>query len=108
MIYLLAFVVVVLAVARATRVIVIDEIAAPLRNWIFGRYGQDSKPGKIVSCYWCAGFWVALFVSAYTHLVACVAGWLPWHTVALLPVIIFAVAYGASWVLDKEGIADGA
>ena len=107
MIYLLAFVVLVLAAARATRVLFYDEIAAPFRGWVIGKFGEHSKPGKIIACYWCSGFWVSALMCLYVHTLACFAGWLPWHTVTLLPITTFAVAYGASWVLDREGIADG-
>jgi hypothetical protein len=107
-IYLLAFVVLVLASARATRVLFYDEIAAPLRGWVTRKWPEPSWPAKIVGCYWCSSFWISGLLSLYVHTLAAFAGWLPWHTVALLPITTFAVAYGASWVLDKEGIADGA
>jgi hypothetical protein len=102
-IYLLAFVVLTLAVARVTRVIVIDDVAIPLRRWVITKFGDDSAAGKLVTCYWCAGFWVSLLACLLVHTVTCAAGWLPWQTVAYLPITTFAVAYGASWVLDKEG-----
>lgn len=108
MIYLLAFVVVTLAVARATRVIVFDEIALPLRSWVLRRWPLPSKPGKLVTCYWCLSVWVALLACLHTFTAAWLAGWLPWQAFALVPVTSFAVAYGASWILDKEGTADGA
>lgn len=108
MIYLLGFVVLVLATARATRVVVIDEIAEPLRTKVMTRWPPPSKPSKLVRCYWCSGFWMSGLICATTLAVACKAGWLPWLSLALLPVLTFAVAYASSWVLDKEGIADGA
>ena len=103
MIYLLAFVVLVLAVARVTRVIVLDDVAIPLRRWVITKFGEDSAAGKLVTCYWCAGFWASTLACLYMHILVAAAGWLPWPTVALLPITTFAVAYGASWVLDKEG-----
>lgn len=102
MVYLLAFVTLVLASARATRVFNIDEIAAPLRNWILKRWPEPSKPSKLVRCYWCAGFWVTSVMCAWTHGVAAAAGWVPTQTLLLLPVEIFAVSYAASRVLDWE------
>jgi hypothetical protein len=99
-IYLLAFVVLVLAAARATRVIVFDDVAIGLRSWVIRKFGEDSKPAKLVTCYWCAGFWVSLLACVYVG----ATGWLPWKAI---PIVTFAVAYGASWVLDKEG-TDGA
>ena len=107
MIYLLAFVVLVLAAARATRVIVFDDVAIPLRSWIVRKFGEDSRPSKLVTCYWCAGFWMSLLQMLAVHTIAWTAGWLPWQSLLLLPVTTLAVAYGASWVLDKEG-TDGA
>ena len=108
MIYLLAFVALVLAVARATRVVVIDDITIKARGWLLRRFGEGSAMGKLVICYWCSGFWVSLLACLYVHTVTCSAGWLPWQTVAYLPITTFAVAYGASWVLDREGTVDGA
>lgn len=97
MIYLLAFVVVTLAVARATRVIVYDEIAQPLRAWVLRRWPLPSKPGKLITCYWCSAVWIALLACLLVHIVT---SSLPW---AWLPLNWFAVAYASSWVLDKEG-----
>lgn len=102
MIYLLAFVVLVLAVARASRVIVIDEVALPLRNWVFKKWGTDGRMAKLVRCYWCSGFWLSLLACTGSHLYLVVYGLLPWHTMLLLPITTFAVAYGAARVLDKE------
>lgn len=102
MIYLLAFVAAVLATARLTRVFNIDEIAAPLRDWILKRWPAPSKPAKLVGCYWCASFWVALIVCSWIKGVAVAAGWADPETLLLLLVEIPAVAYAASWVLDRE------
>jgi hypothetical protein len=103
-IYLLAFVVLVLAVARATRVIVIDEVATPLRKWVFARFGPEGRMAKLVRCYWCCGFWISLLGCALVHAYAHAFAGHRWHTWLLLPVTTFAVAYGASWVLDKEHV----
>ena len=108
MIYLLAFVALVLATARATRVIVIDEVAAPLRNWVLRTWPVPSKPSKLIRCYWCAGFWVALVLTVYAQAVAVFAGWLPYQSLALIPITTFAVAYAAAWVLDREEAGNGA
>lgn len=89
--------------------IVFDEVGAPLRTWVLRRWPLPSKPGKLVTCYWCSGFWV----SALTCLIAATAlptpgTWREWVTAGFWYVLAtFAVAYGASWVLDKEGTADG-
>lgn len=105
---MLAFVVLVLAVARVTRVVVFDEVASPLRTWVLRRWPLPSKPGKLVTCYWCSAVWVALAFSAGVHTYLWLADVTPWHTTLLLPVTAPAIAYAASWILDKEGTADGA
>ena len=97
MIYLLAFVVLVLASARATRVIVFDEIAAPLRTWILTKYPLPSKPGKLISCYWCAGFWVSALGATAAH---SLFPWTPWISI---PLLTFATSYAVGVLLDKEG-----
>ena len=107
MIYLLAFVVIVLAVARATRVLWFDEICQPLRSWVLRKWPLPSKPGKLVTCYWCLGFWVSLLFCAGAHTYVTVTGLAPGHTWLLLPLTTSAVAYASAWVLDKEGIVDG-
>ena len=111
MIYLLAFVVLVLASARATRVIVYDEIALPLRTWVLTKYPLPSKPGKLVTCYWCAGFWVSGLFSLIAIDTVRLAGWMPaldgWQgwlvSAKLLLLLTFATSYAVGVLLDKEG-----
>lgn len=81
-----------------------DEVATPLRSWVLKRWPAPSKPAKLATCYWCSGFWVAALQCSLAHGVSVATGWLPWQTLLLLPSIVLAVAYAASWVLDKEGI----
>lgn len=107
MIYLLAFVVLVLAAARATRVIVIDEIALPLRTWILRKYPPPSKPGKLVTCYWCAGFWMSGLWVASSYVITAAWGVLPWSSWPAIPVLTFAVSYLAALTLDIEEKVNG-
>lgn len=82
--------------------IVYDEIGQPLRSWVLRKWPLPSKPGKLVTCYWCSGFWVSLFAVATTLTVAAASHWLPWASMWLTPLLTFAVSYGAAWVLEKE------
>jgi hypothetical protein len=60
----LVLVVLVLAIARGTRLITTDEITLPLRTWVVRKYGGDGKAAYFVFCPWCVSIWVALlFVS---------------------------------------------
>lgn len=111
MIYLLAFVALVLATARATRTINIDEVATPIRSWIINK--TERPPTALyrfwlfllalIRCYWCSGFWVSLLTTNYT--LAMITLFTPlqwWQAAAAAPILTLAVAYSASWVLDKE------
>ena len=102
MIYFLAFVALVLATAMSARVLVVEEVATPLREWIFRKFGETSKPAKLVRCWWCSGFW---FAGAWTGSSALWAAWQDHiHTedLLLVPLTWFAVAYLSGRVLDSE------
>lgn len=75
MINTLVLVVLVLAVARSTRLITADQITLPLRTWVVRRYGEDGKAAYFVFCPWCVSIWVAGFLTPPT----------------------FAVPHGPSW-----------
>lgn len=110
MIYLLAFVVLVLATARLTRVFNIDEVSVPTRSWIINKSERTPKRiwlflTALVRCYWCSGFWVSLLTCTYSMSMAATLNIMTWsQALAILPILTFAVAYAAPWVLDKEEI----
>jgi hypothetical protein len=50
-----------LFVYRLTRLIVLDEILAPVRDWIWDRKSpRSSHIGYLFTCSWCMSLWVAL------------------------------------------------
>jgi hypothetical protein len=49
-------------VARATRFLNSDYLAADFRAWVFRRFG-DGKIYYLVTCPWCASIWIAFPVS---------------------------------------------
>lgn len=104
-VYFLALVVVALAAARLTALFLWDEITRPWREKKLAKHPPGTKIHKLLTCYWCAGFWASLLVVSYSSAVAIVgetAGWMPWGTLASLPVTVLAVAYAAPWILDME------
>lgn len=101
MIYFLAFVVIVLAVARLTRVIVIDDIGLPLRQRVLTKWPLPSKPGKLVTCYWCAGFWMSGLAALAAHTL------FPWNPFLAVPLLTLATSYAVGVVLDMEERANG-
>jgi len=104
---LVAFVILVLAVARISRAISIDLIGVPLITWAEKKYGRTSKMYKLLDCYWCNSFWVSLLVCAAALLIPTLYEHNAW-ILALLPFLWPAVAYGASVVIDKTKVNDGA
>lgn len=91
----------VLASARATRVIVFDQIAQPLRAWVLRKWPLPSGPGKLVTCYWCAGFWLSGLGAAATHSL------FPWDAWIGIPLLTFATSYAVGVLLDMEERANG-
>lgn len=55
-------VVAMIAVARITRLLVLDELLVGYRRWVVNRWGKDSKITYLVHCPWCTSIWVALVV----------------------------------------------
>jgi hypothetical protein len=60
--FLLAAVLGYFIVARVTRFLNSDYLAADFRAWVFRRFG-DGKIFYLITCPWCASIWVALPVS---------------------------------------------
>lgn len=103
MIYLVAFVVLVLAAARLTRLIYFDDLTIPMRLWIDRRFGQNSFLSKMVWCPWCAGVWASLFVT--TVAVGALVIWTDWPlggAIATGLLLVPALAYPAGWIVDRE------
>lgn len=104
MIYLVAFVVLVLATARLTRLIYFDDITAKWRQGL----KQGSVLERIAWCPWCASVWAAMFISAlavgiFNRLHADNP---PWDVqVAVLLLLTLALSYPAGWLVHKETTA---
>lgn len=104
MIYLVALVVLVLANARAARLVSRDDITTPIRHWIDRRWGETSFAAQLVYCHWCAGVWTAAALSGVA--VAACATWGGWNSgmaVATWLPLTLAIAYGGSRLVDMEG-----
>lgn len=60
---LLPFLLVLLATARLTKIVVSDKIGMPFRNWVVSKSGEQGWFTFLVHCPWCAGFWIAAGVA---------------------------------------------
>jgi hypothetical protein len=89
-----------LAAARLTRLVVTDQISEPLRNWAYRRDPQMRHIGYIVSCPYCTGIYASGCVVALTNL-----AWAFWETpggyAAAGVVVLLAVAQAALWLTPK-------
>lgn len=57
----LHFLVLALMVYRLTRLIVVDTIFTPVREWIFSKKPpRSSSLGYLFTCEWCISLWLAL------------------------------------------------
>ena len=68
-----------LFVYRLTRLIVIDEIFTPVRNWVWMKTAANSQIAYFFTCSWCVSLWVALpvvflyaFFPSMTILIGCI------------------------------------
>jgi hypothetical protein len=57
---LINFVILALGAYRLTHIITTDAIADNFRSWVWKRYDPNTKIGYLITCNWCAGFWVSL------------------------------------------------
>lgn len=64
----LELLVTVLAVARVTRFVVADNLTEPLRTWVVGRFGEESKLAYLVNCFWCTSIWVGAPIAGVAFL----------------------------------------
>lgn len=99
---LAALIVLVLATARLTRAVSIDDITLPARIWLGKRFGQGSKIYELVICYWCSGWWISALTTAYALTALTTLHQLPGTAWWGYPLLFPAVAYAASWILNKE------
>ncbi len=56
-----AFVLVALAVARATLLVTSDRIMLAARRWVVNKAGEESLWSYLVHCSRCVSLWIALF-----------------------------------------------
>lgn len=102
MITFAALIVLVLATARLTRIVSIDDITVPLRMWLGKRFGNTSPIYEMAICFWCSGWWIAAATTAYTMAVLTFLHQVPAAAWWAYPIVFPAVAYSASWILGKE------
>lgn len=61
-----------------------------LREAVLDRFGEGSSPAYLVTCPWCAGFWISVVVTAITA----------WTVGIPMPALIAPAAVGVTGVLQ--------
>lgn len=64
-----------LAVARGTRLVVLDVITEGFRKGVIRRLGEDHKLTYLVHCVYCTSIWVGLIAAVFACLVLSVSWW---------------------------------
>lgn len=73
---LLDFIILALASYRLTRLLVEDALLDGPRNRFWAKFPpESSKVGYLLTCYWCTGFWISLFVVGLYLLLPGIAIW---------------------------------
>lgn len=55
---------------RLTRFITKDTLAAGIRSWIAGRFGDESRAAYLVNCGWCTSIWASGVTVIYALLLS--------------------------------------
>lgn len=91
---LIALLVMSLATARLTRMIVEDQISEPLRNWAYRVDPKIEHVGYVVGCPYCTGIWAGMAVMWLSAV-----SWIYWGTITgyimASPVVLLGIAQAA-------------
>ena len=64
-----------LATARGTRLIVEDYITGPIRDFFIRKFGEESKLTYLIHCTFCASIWVGALAAVFACLTLPVSWW---------------------------------
>ena len=71
----LGLVILALATARGTRLIVEDVITEPIRRWFVRHFGEDHKVTYLVHCVFCASIWIGFAAAVFACLILPISWW---------------------------------
>ncbi len=95
----------ILGVGRLTRALVYDDF--PPSVWVRIQWGRITKDGpwsKLVNCWWCASFWIALICVGW-WIGAQHVEWVAWAWWVFWGAL--AVSYVATMVIVRDTPTDG-
>jgi hypothetical protein len=90
---LVTFAILALAAFRLTHLVTTDAIADGFRTWVWKKFPPMTKIGYLITCNWCTGFWVSIFLVIF-YLVLPVAT----LVVSLILAISASVGLISAWI----------
>ena len=90
---LVTFAILALAAFRLTHLVTTDAIADTFRTWVWKKFPPMTKIGYLITCNWCTGFWVSIFLVIF-YLVLPVAT----LVVSLILAISASIGLISAWI----------
>lgn len=85
-----------LVTARLTRLVTLDRITEAPRTWILSKLDLAGLLAYLITCTWCASFYVGLAVAG-------AGAWAGAWTVNWIVPLGLAFSYVAGWLASQEG-----
>lgn len=90
------FIILALGAYRLTHLITTDAVADDFRNWVWSKFGVDTKIGYLITCNWCTGFWVSLILVIGASILPQVT-----FVVSLILAISATIGLISAWIENK-------
>jgi len=89
----ITFVILALAAFRLTHLVTTDAIADGFRTRVWRKFPPTTKIGYLITCNWCTGFWVSVFLVLF-YLILPVAA----LVVSLILAISASIGLISAWI----------
>lgn len=100
----ITFAVLLFAAVRVTRLIVVDKLSEPLRQFLLKKLGAENWVTYLFFCPWCIGFWVSLAAAWLTYEHGGLKVYMPFPEWLSVPLVALAMSYVVGWVLSREDV----
>jgi len=87
------FIILCLAAFRLTRLVTTDTITEGIRNKIWSKWPPTTKIGYLITCNWCTGYWVSVFLVIFVLILPQLA-----FVVSLMLAISAAIGLISAWI----------
>lgn len=98
----ITFAVLLFAAVRVTRLIVVDKLSEPLRQFLLKKLGAENWVTYLFFCPWCMGFWVSLAAAWLACEHTQLSEYIPFPAWLSVPLVALGMSYIVGWVLTRE------